>query len=183
MKIWNLIFVCSCFVGLTQSVWSQKANEPAKPGILGYLDPRTGAFRPVAQNPAENEVTEPITPTTGKFVFHFTITIASTNLGSDTIVCAADAAVFESANLFSVTESATVKATVTGSTATCTVTIPYSWPLKTASTDTVSLNFEVLAVGGTSTGGQPTRNSSQSLPTIKVPANGATTTETLASTI
>ena len=188
MKIWNFIFlcaVCACFVGLTQPVWSQKANEAAKPGILGYLDPRTGAFRPLVQNPVENAQAEALapTPTTGKFVFNFTITIKSTNLGSDTIECVANAAVFESASFLSINESASVKATVTGSTASCTVTIPYSWPLTSASTDMVMLNYEVLAAGGASTGGQPTRNSGQSLPSIKVPLTGATTTQTIASTI
>jgi hypothetical protein len=179
----SMILVCVCFVGVTQAAWSQRANEAAKPGIPGYLDPKTGAFRPMMQAPAE-EADAALVPanTTGKFVFNFTITIRSTNLGSDTIVCVVDASVFESTGL-RVTESASVKATVSGTSATCTVTIPYSWPLTSASTDTVMLDYAVEAVGPSTTFGQPTRLSSQSLPSIKVPLSGATTTKPIASTI
>ena len=184
MKITKNILVGLCLLGLTLPVWGQKPNEVAKPGILGYLDPKTGAFRPLVQNPVENEESEiPLAATTGKFVFKFTIAIASKNLGSDTIVCNASASPFGDTSGLSISESASVKATVIGSTATCTVTIPYSWPLKSASTDTVFLDYDVEATGGTTTLGQPTRLSSQSLSSIKVPLSGATTTETIASTI
>jgi hypothetical protein len=81
--------------------------------------------------------------------------------------------------LFDATESGSVKATISGSTAKCTVTIPYSWPLKSASSDMISMSYAVEA-SGTSLA---TRTSSQSLPSIKVPPNGTTTTETIASTI
>jgi hypothetical protein len=190
MRIAKSILVCVCLLGLAQPVWSQKPNETAKPtpGILGYLDPKTGAFRPLVQNPVEDEEVEPaLAPTTGTLVFNFTITIASKNLAGDTIICSAYASTseFSSAGVgVSANETASVKATVTGSTAKCSVTIPYSWPLKTASTDTVSLNYIVEAVNtSTTAAGELARSSSQNLPTIKVPKTGATTTETIASTI
>jgi hypothetical protein len=180
MKTWKFIFVCVCFAGLTQPVWSQRANEAAKPGILGHLDPRTGTFTPLVQRPVEDdEAVESVTPTTGKLVFNFTITIKSTNLAGDTIFCSAGAFVFESSSGFDASESGSVKATVSGSTAKCTVTIPYSWPLKAASSDTITLSYAVEASGAS----LASRVSSQSLPSIKVPANGTTTTETIASTI
>jgi hypothetical protein len=180
MKTWKFIIVCACFMGLTLPLWSQQAKEAVKPGILGHLDPRTGAFTPLVQRPLEDEeALEPLTPTTGTLVFNFTISIKSKNLGGDTILCFADASVFETSSLFDAIESASVKATVSGSTAKCTVTIPYSWPLKSASSDTISMSYSVEA-SGTSLA---TRTSSQSLPSIKVPPNGTTTTETIASTI
>jgi hypothetical protein len=185
MRIAKSILVCVCLLGLAQPVWSQKPNETAKPtpGILGYLDPKTGAFRPLVQNPVEDEEVEPAVATTGTFVFNFTITIASKNLGGDTIVCNVDLDTFEATGL-TADESASVKATVTGSTAKCTVTIPYSWPLKTASADTVSFIYSVSAFSGsTTTTGEVSRISSQNLPTIKVPKTGATTTTPIASTI
>src|SRR5437899_10531696 len=46
MKITKLFLVCTCCVLAAPIAWSQATNEPAKPGILGYLDPQTGAFRP-----------------------------------------------------------------------------------------------------------------------------------------
>jgi hypothetical protein len=186
MRIAKSILVCVCLLGLAQPVWSQKPNETAKPtpGILGYLDPKTGAFRPLVQNPVEDEEVEPaLAPTTGTFVFNFTITIASKNLGGDTILCTVDTSTFDAAALLTASESASVKATVTGSTAKCTVTIPYSWPLKSATTDTVSLDYSVSAVASTTTSAEPVRISGQNLPTIKVPKTGATTTQTIASTI
>jgi hypothetical protein len=180
MKIWSFIFVCACFMGLTQPVWSQAANQAVKPGILGHLDPKTGAFTPLVQRAADEEDSlEPVTPTTGKLVFNFTISIKSTNLSGATILCAADAFVFETSSSLEVTESASVKATVTGSTAKCTVTIPYSWPLTTASSDTISLSYAIEA----STTGLATRTGTRTLPTIKVPPNGTTTTETISATI
>ena len=51
--------------------------------------------------------------------------------------------------------------------------------LKSPSSDMISMSYSVEASGTSLT----TRLSSQSLPSIKVPANGTTTTETIASTI
>jgi len=180
MKIARIIFVCVCLVGFTQLAWSQKPASPQH-GILGYLDPVTGTFKPLVQNPAPSEEAEMEAPgpTTGKFVFSFTITISSTNLSGDTISCQAEASAFDVTR--SLDESASVKATVSGSTATCTVTIPYSWTLTTPTTDMVSLSYTIYATSST---GQPTRTSSQTpLATIKVPTSGATTTETIKATI
>ena len=188
MRIAKSILICVCLLGLAQPVWSQKPSETAKPtpGILGYLDPKTGAFRPVIQSPAEDEEVEPAVATTGKFVFNFTISIKSTTLGSDTIACSASATTSEfsaTGVTFTADEEASVKATVTGSTAKCTVTIPYSWNLKTPSADTVTLGYTVEALAASTSAATLNRLSLQSLPAIKVPATGATTTTAIASTI
>ena len=186
MRFPKVILACVCLLGLTQPVWSQKAKEPANQGILGYLDPKTGAFRPVAQGQVEEFDNTALAPTNaGKFVFNFTITISSTDLGSDTISCLATASLTDNLPLspIFIDETASVKATVSGSTASCTVNIPYSWTLKTGTTDTVLLSYVVSAVGPSASGGLPTRTSSQGIANIKVPANGSTTTETIASTI
>ena len=47
MRVTKLLLICMCCVITVPSLWSQTANSVAKPGILGYLDPHTGAFRPV----------------------------------------------------------------------------------------------------------------------------------------
>ena len=47
MRITKLVLICVCCVMVAPGVWGQTANSPAKPGILGFLDPHTGAFRPV----------------------------------------------------------------------------------------------------------------------------------------
>jgi hypothetical protein len=183
MRISRIICACACLFGLIQPAWSQKTNGAAGRGILGYLDPTTGAFRPLPQQiPVEGEEAENLAPTTGKFVFSFTITIASTDLGSDTFICSASALVIDT-NGIAITETASVKATLSGSKATCTVTIPYSWSLQNANADMVNLGTEVVAVGPSSSGGQPTRTHSQPLSPVKVPANGSTTTFNLSETI
>jgi hypothetical protein len=75
----------------------------------------------------------------------------------------------------SIIETSTAKATVSGSTAKCTVNIPYSWPLASPSTDTIGLSYGIGVTG--------TRITSKTLPRIKVPANGAITTEAISATI
>jgi hypothetical protein len=178
------ILVCACIVGFAQPIWSQKGNEAAKPSILGYLDPKTGAFRPVIQNSVQSEDAEiaaALTPTTGTLVFSFTITIKSANLVTPTILCTATASPIGDTSGISISESGTVKATITGSTAKCTVNMAYSWPLANPTTDNVFLNYDINAEQGTAT--SESRLSTQSLPTIKVPVSGTTTTKTITATI
>jgi hypothetical protein len=55
MRITKLLLICMCCLIVSPAVWGQTANSSAKPGILGYLDPNTGAFRPV---PAADETTD-----------------------------------------------------------------------------------------------------------------------------
>jgi hypothetical protein len=81
-------------------------------------------------------------------------------------------------------EEASVLASRSGSTATCTVNIPYSWGLLNGSTDLVALNYTVDAFTYTAaSNGQPTRYSIRALPNMHVPANGTTTTINAAVTI
>jgi hypothetical protein len=162
-------------------------NGAATPGVPGYLDPQTGVFKPLIQQPVEEaDAPAAIAPTTGTLTFTITITVKSTNLGTDKIVCTANASTSEvvpPSGFRSVNETASVAATGSGSTRTCTVTIPYSWPLSTAKTDTVSLSYSVSAIGAAAGGGVPLRLSTQTLPSIKVPASGATTPISVDSTI
>jgi len=79
----------------------------------------------------------------------------------------------------SVVEAAATVATRSGSKAACTVTIPYSWSLTTAGADSVTLGTTITAYSGTTL----LRESMVSLPTIKVPATGSTTNQTIGATI
>jgi hypothetical protein len=81
-------------------------------------------------------------------------------------------------------EEASVIATRSGSTATCTVNIPYSWGLANASTDLVGLDYVIIALNPTAGSiGQPGRDHTHILADIKVPTNGTTTTINVAATI
>lgn len=183
MRLAKLVVVSAPILGISGLGWTQDANTSRKStsahGILGYLDPKTGAFRPMAQGDVQPDVT--FTTVTGEIVYKLTITIKSTLATSAEILCGGTASSFDDTGGVSHTEEANVTATRTGSTATCTVTIPYAWALASASSDSVSLEYDVTASGGTS--GLINRSGSHSLVPIKVPASGTTTTETVAVTI
>jgi hypothetical protein len=95
------------------------------------------------------------------------IAVKSTIPTSDVIACFGLASTFDSSGR-TMEESAGVAATRGASTAACTVTIPYSWPLASPSTDMVNLSFTINApVAGTS--GLPNRMSTQTFATIHCP--------------
>jgi hypothetical protein len=139
-------------------------NAVAAPqGILGYLNPRTHIFSPLMQSlVAESKSAA----ATGTLQFEYTITVKSP-VPSGGITCSAEATVFTSTGADYI-ETAGVAATISGSTATCTVVIPYSWAGATSS-DSVMLSYNVFGSNGV-------RVSDGSLATIAVPANGTTKT-------
>lgn len=172
MKVAKFIATCICVIGFTQpaSCPAQSLDRVARKRILGYFDPQTGAFKPMTQVvPADPGTPPPVAATTGKFVFDLTINLP--NHPNTTRVCSATAEVLpHSAANDSYFESASTPVP-SSSSGGCTVTIAYSWALSAASTDSVVLTYTV--VENFSSG---SRASSHTI-TIKVPANGATTTE------
>jgi hypothetical protein len=118
---------------------------------------------------------------TGTIVTSFTITIDSTGLPTTKMACVVQTALTDSGNSFK--ELAESNATVSGSTATCTVKLPYSWTLSDASTDTISIEYDVVTPTTLpTTNASPGRYSRRTF-SIAVPANGATTDETIDVTI
>ena len=159
-------------------------------GTLGYYDPTSGMFEPL--RPAMNAEELPATTaTTGTITFSFTITVKSTVPKNAVITCTATAIASDPAGGF--TEEGGAVATGTGTTRTCKIVIPYSWGLTTPTQDTITLatsasmeyGYEVTATNGTATLVVPgvLRNSGQPLGVIKVPANGAGTSETVLVTL
>jgi hypothetical protein len=158
---------------------------------LGYFDSATGSFTPL--RPEQDPEAPAITPTTGTLVFNFTVSAKTAIPKNGLVTCSADASVFDSSG-FTATENVTgIAKLVSGTTYSCALKIPYSWLLASAGTDTISLTvdaaigdgLQITATNGTGTVVTPTsvRDSSQAIGTIKVPANGATTTETVAITL
>ncbi len=179
MRITKLLLICMCCVMVAPTVWGQTANGPAKLGILGYLDPHTGAFRPVPSGAEEGP--DALTTFGGTITVTLTITLKTTGLTN--ITCSEEVYVLDAVTTSPrfYTESNSVAATGTGGTRTCKLSIPYSWALATQSSDSMTTSYSVFA--STSTG-PPTRTSSLSpLDTRKVPANGATTALTAAVTL
>ena len=181
MRITKLLLISMCCIMVAPVVWSQTENGPAKPGILGYLDPHTGAFRPVPSGAEEGPDANALTTFTGTVTLTLTITLKTTGLTN--ITCSEEVSVIDAAatspRIF--TESDSVTATGSGTTRTCKLSIPYAWALATQSSDNMSTSYSVSGITST---GLPQRTSSLSpLDTRKVPANGATTALTAAVTL
>jgi hypothetical protein len=170
MRITKLLLICMCSVMVAPAVWAQTANSQAKPGILGFLDPHTGAFRPVPAAAEESPDAPAATTFTGTINVTITITLKTTGLTN--IICSEEVSVTDgttSPSFFS--ESNSVAATGSGTTRTCKLSIPYSWSLTTQSSDNMTTSYVV--VGTTGTTGLPQRSSSHApLDTRKVLGNG-----------
>jgi len=182
MKITSLLLICLCVL-LIAPAWGQTAASPAKPGILGYLDPHTGAFRPVPQAVPDAEELASSTVFTGTVTVTITVTLKTTTISS--VTCTADLITEDgltSGSPTAYTESNTVTANGSGATRTCKISIPYSWSLSSQASDTMSIDYTVLGTAGTTTLLQRTASRSP-LATQKVPANGATTALTAAVTL
>jgi len=184
MKFTKLLLICMCCLVATTAAWGQAANAKAKPGILGYLDPQTGAFRPLPQAlPDDADLPPAATVFTGTINVTITVTLKTTTI--TTVTCEIGTSTSDgvtTATPIFYDESNSVTATGTGTTRTCKLSIPYAWSLATQATDTMSTSYTVL--GGATTVGAATRTASRSpLDTRKVPANGAVTTLTAAVTL
>ena len=160
--------------------------------VLGFFNSDTGLFEPFRVATQDSEVPPPVTPTTGTLAFNFTITLKSPLPKNGFITCTGGGSVIETKD--SVDEGGFGIATlVSGDTYSCSVSMPYSWPLATPTTDKIILSFKVqineaIQVGATNGTGTSLlitagRASSQTLASIPVPANGATTTETVSVTL
>jgi hypothetical protein len=128
-------------------------------------------------------------PTTGKFVFTFTVTISSTVPKNGVVVCTANASIIESSGQ-NITQTALGTAIPSGGKATCTASMPYHWQLATPGTDKVVLSYkaevdygvELVAENGTASIVELASSDkvTENLASIAVPVDGATTNEALA---
>lgn len=159
-------------------------SETAKPQrIFGYVDSKTGNFHALNRNLSSEEDRAAITPTTGKFVVNVTIQVSSALPTNAVIACLVSAGV-DDATSGGFANVVVATATRSGNTATCKLNMPYSWDLANASKDMVKFDLEVGA--GTGKEGSnvfSTESFTAPMTTIKVPANGATTTQNVTTTI
>jgi hypothetical protein len=127
-------------------------------------------------------MTAATTPTTGTYTIDFTITLASTVPTSDEIGCTLELEVTGD-KVGTIVETAGAVATRSGSTATCSVKIPYSWNLNTPTTDKLYVLYAISSPVNYTTGSPlPTRASHVNVPATTVPATGSTTTLAIAAT-
>ena len=187
-RISMMVLGCICFAALTQPIWGQVGAQNPR-AVPRHLTAGTTNRAPMVVEDNLDLALASLTTFGGTFAFKFTITVKSTNLGSDAIICSAFADVDDINNTTGASsgfyiEEAAVLATRSGSTATCTVNIPYSWGLANGGTDAVSLGYTIDAATQTAGSfGVPSRVNSHDLASIKVPTNGTTTTINVAATI
>ncbi len=158
------------------------------------------AHRPAQSTPStqqrtvsdENGTLAAPTATNGTFVANFTIKLVTPVPSGYQVQCFLYANVSEqNPSTYTIndeiSDSAGVKATVSGSTAKCSVKLPYSWYLSTPSSDTANLTYYLYIENASANNGTgEARSSSQYVPgagAIKVPANNATTTYSIAATL
>ena len=110
---------------------------------------------------------------------NFTITVSTVFASTAPIACIGEVGLQDAGsatNIFEIAGSTVARGT--GSTVSCSVTIPYSWGLASAGTDKIRISYSVLApVAFTQTTAFPNRQGSQTLGTIAVPISGTVTTK------
>ena len=117
---------------------------------------------------------------TGTFVLNFTVTIKSIVPGAFPIHCTATMTAIDASSLV-YSETKIVAATRTSNTATCSISVPYSWILASTGTAMVQTNYQVGTEG---TGSSLVyRMATGTLPSVVLPANTTTLTRSVAVTI
>lgn len=172
-----MIFVCFlcvvvCTVGWSQGQSPQIALGKQARGIPGYLDPQTGTFTTRPQTVTPNVAT---TNTIFRLIFNFHFQYNDQPSSNVTACEVSISPVGDAASVF-INEDAVAISADGGQS--CQVTILASWPLATASSDTISMNYVIHSyqtVSGVAI--ESSRTSSQSLASIPMLANGETTTE------
>jgi len=127
---------------------AQTANRPAAAKTFGFQDSK-GNFHAVGTTPEIADAAAATTTYSGTIEATVTITLKTALPKGGTIACTVGASASSDSVTGDVgfTESATSVATVSGSTATCKVNIPYSWVLFTPSTSTTSPVINTLTGG------------------------------------
>jgi hypothetical protein len=179
MKSMNLMLAFACLIALVGSASAQ--NTPNK-RTFGYIDGKTGIFHPLDRTPLSEEAAAAITPTTGPFVYNVTITVSSALPTTATITCNVSGGVSEGESAYANDVGVTAKRT--GNTATCTLTMPYSWDLAEPTKDTVEFDLDITATNGSfGTASYYYEDFTVPVTTSTVPKTGTTTTQNVSATI
>ncbi len=189
MRIWSIatitmaVALAGSVTGSTQSVGAALQHKK----VFGYRDAQTGVFHPLGHTAPDSS----IAPTTGTIEVTFNITVKSTFPKGSSIACVADISEQstnsalppgqEELNYYD--EQAFGVVALNGSTATCTLTIPYSWIVPTPSPTVetwLNLGYCVTAFAGTANNQTMSRSSQSDIPvTNSIPASGTTSRYTV----
>ncbi|MGO9086928.1 MAG: hypothetical protein ACLQBK_17025 [Candidatus Sulfotelmatobacter sp.] len=161
MRKHSIVFVAVIALGtLGGSVLAlaQTATRTPAKKVFGYQDSKTGTFHPLGKSADLMSPDVATTTYTGTVEATITITLKTALPKGDVIVCSVDAtATTESETTFAgvaYDERSASTATVSGSTASCKVNIPFSWVMFTPSTTVVNSldgSLEVIMYSPTAT--------------------------------
>lgn len=167
---------------LTGAALAQKSTGADQ--IPGFYNPKTHTFQVKVQPEVDPEASAPKIYT-GTFSFDITVKLVTPVASGHELACTAGASVDDLSGTGFYIESASAVAKVTGSSATCTVSIPYSWSLSDGATDSVSLSYDLEIVPTTTNAALAftSRTHSSELAPIKVPATGVTTAVPISATL
>jgi hypothetical protein len=174
-----LAFAC----GLVLTLPSVAQNSETRKAVFGYQDPKTGMFHPLDRTPLSAEAAAGITPTTGTVVFTVTIQVSSAIPTTAPITCGLNGGVNDTSTGFWTFSFSLAAKRVSSTSATCTLTMPYSVDLGSPSTDTLSLDLSVGVSFGVGTTGFYEEFNTMPALTMKVPPNGTQTKKTITTTI
>ncbi len=179
-------------LGLSVGIASTALSQLPAPRKPGTPEPDAQPGSRLQRTVADENANATPAATNGTLVARFTVKLVTPVPSGHQVQCGLTASVDdENKSTYTIDnhiyDTASTKASVSGSTATCTVTIPYSWYLSNLSTDTVQLTYSLYILNASATNGSgEARTSSQFVPgagAIKVPANNATTTFNIAATL
>ena len=184
----RILALTGAVLSLSSAVFAQqtKADQPE----VGVYNPKTHTF---TTRPHRLVVPDAVSPKiyTGTFKFDMTVKLVTPVASGQELICSATAGVddYDSSNgtFYNIyDEDAATVAKVSGSTATCTVSIPYSWSLEYATTDAISYGYTLEIVPSSTSSSLIDfgyRTHTSEVPSGKVPAAGATTTIPISATL
>ena len=154
------------------------AQEQANPGIFGLMNPRTGAFTPAPTAPSTSTTTKAIN---GTIKVSISASVASTLPNTVKTFCTALAQGFSPGSpttpgSFYGFEQATTRATILGTSLSCTVKVPYLWHGDPTG-GLIGISFAITAFDASDALAGQLRSTNQPIATIPLPPNGTTTTE------
>ena len=184
-------FGCGLLTAAASSAaYAQETATPPKK-IFGYLDPKTGTFKAANTQVRPDASTTPAT--TGTVSLTISIKLATVFPAKSTIACGMEVSALsltENTSTGAVSdgewlETASSPATISGSTATCTVKIPYAWVLPaagtsgtTTTTNTLTADFQVTVSNATAAVTVLRTSEQQLIAGEKVPATGTVSSYT-----
>ena len=178
------------FVALSGLVFalagSAVAQQSKEVTIPGFYNPKTHTFQAKVLPAVDPETANAAAKVyTGTLEYEITAKLVTPVTSGHELACTVSALVEDLSGTGFYQEGASGVAKVSGSTATCTINIPYSWSLVDGTTDTVTLGYdlEIVPTSTTNLATYTSRTHSSELAPIKIPTSGAATPIIISATL